>query len=187
MKDVFRTRIEVWSDMRLDDVEIEDFAGEVTNGSILCSKQASEAFPLRAADECVISFFEPEALDDLFECQNCGAVWPEHELLEVKDVLERVAPGEPMPAGECPKCGAVCHPHVLDQDAAVKFVEDLTNGRSCQSEVNHVNDFVRDFIGANMDDRWTGDELLNQIDSSLCEMHDWIELMRKHIREKRYS
>jgi len=44
-----------------------------------------------------------------FICQNCQATHDEELLNEVKDIHERVAPGEPMPAGECPDCGAVCH------------------------------------------------------------------------------
>lgn len=47
-----------------------------------------------------------------YECQNCGERWHEEDLNPVK---ERVAPGEPMPAGECPDCGAVCH-EVDDED-----------------------------------------------------------------------
>ena len=43
-------------------------------------------------------------------CENCGRVWKDDELKEVKDVFVRVLPGEPMPSGECPECGAVCHP-----------------------------------------------------------------------------
>lgn len=46
------------------------------------------------------------------ECQNCGKVWKEEELLEIKHLSMRVAPGEPMPSGECPEpeCGALCQP-----------------------------------------------------------------------------
>ena len=44
------------------------------------------------------------------ECQNCGSGWDEDELYPLKHIHERVAPGEPMPSGECPECGAVCHP-----------------------------------------------------------------------------
>lgn len=44
------------------------------------------------------------------ECQNCGKVWPVARLDDIEDVHSRVGVGEPMPAGECPECGAVCHP-----------------------------------------------------------------------------
>ena len=53
--------------------------------------------------------FRKEEEEELFECQNCGDLWTEKELNEVQDVLQRVAPGEKMPYGECPDCGAVCH------------------------------------------------------------------------------
>jgi|SRR6185295_8749517 len=42
-------------------------------------------------------------------CPNCGKVSSELELAEIKDIFLRVDPGEPMPAGECPECGALCH------------------------------------------------------------------------------
>lgn len=56
----------------------------------------------------------PDLLIDLdkyrarFECQDCGKeFWDEKALLEIKNLLQRVSPGEIMPAGECPKCGAL--------------------------------------------------------------------------------
>lgn len=55
----------------------------------------------------------------LFECQNCSKRWPEGKLREVKDFSMRTEPGEPIPAGECPDCGAVCH--VVGLDCATKF------------------------------------------------------------------
>ena len=42
-------------------------------------------------------------------CQNCDWTGPEEALDPIKDIHQRVAPGEPMPSGECPKCGALCH------------------------------------------------------------------------------
>ena len=47
-------------------------------------------------------------------CDNCGwkggifemtSVYP-----DIPHLYERVSPGEPMPAGECPKCRALAHP-----------------------------------------------------------------------------
>lgn len=47
------------------------------------------------------------------ECGNCGEVWDEEALKrvfpDIPDLTERIAPGEPVPAGECPECGALVH------------------------------------------------------------------------------
>jgi hypothetical protein len=51
--------------------------------------------------------------DDKSQCQNCDRVWPDAVIVpleEVKKLFERVTPGEPMPSGECPVCGALCQP-----------------------------------------------------------------------------
>ena len=42
-------------------------------------------------------------------CQNCEWTGKPPELNEIEDFASRVYPGEPCPAGECPKCGALCH------------------------------------------------------------------------------
>lgn len=50
--------------------------------------------------------------DHLYRCNDCLRVWRAEQLVNVGDIpgiFERVAPGEPMPAGECPKDGALCH------------------------------------------------------------------------------
>ncbi len=55
-----------------------------------------------------------EEVSDQSKCQNCGWTgdegmmknpWP-----DIPDLTERMAPGEPVPSGECPECGALCHP-----------------------------------------------------------------------------
>lgn len=44
-------------------------------------------------------------------CQNCGKVYDaDASLNEIHRIFERVAPGEPMPMGECPGCGALVTP-----------------------------------------------------------------------------
>ena len=43
-------------------------------------------------------------------CGDCRRKWWVKELKPIKDVLERVEPGESMPSGECPECHALCHP-----------------------------------------------------------------------------
>ena len=42
-------------------------------------------------------------------CDNCGWSGPDADTEEIRDVMERVAPGEIMPVGECPDCGALVH------------------------------------------------------------------------------
>lgn len=42
------------------------------------------------------------------ECQDCGHLWPLDLLNDLQDPLQRVLPGDEMPAGECPECGAAC-------------------------------------------------------------------------------
>ncbi len=42
-------------------------------------------------------------------CANCTWAGTEDQCPELADASERVAPGEIMPAGECPECGAVAH------------------------------------------------------------------------------
>lgn len=44
-------------------------------------------------------------------CQNCDSLWMDGELINpIHDLEQRVAPGEPMPSGECPECGCLCQP-----------------------------------------------------------------------------
>lgn len=47
-------------------------------------------------------------METIMRCQNCDWTGDEGQLGELIDVFERVHPGDTMPDGECPKCGAVC-------------------------------------------------------------------------------
>lgn len=47
-------------------------------------------------------------------CDNCGKTFAEeselaHVFPDIPDLLERIAPGETVPIGECPDCGALVH------------------------------------------------------------------------------
>ena len=46
----------------------------------------------------------------LYECANCGAVWTAAQLAPYHDFWSRVHPGEIIPQGDCPDCGAFCYP-----------------------------------------------------------------------------
>lgn len=63
-----------------------------------------------------LGFYIPEAPPRhpasriVYACQNCEWEGPEENLVvPIPHLEERVAPGERMPAGECPVCGALCH------------------------------------------------------------------------------
>ncbi len=53
---------------------------------------------------------------NMHKCQSCIWVGPETRLGDIKDLLKRVRPGEIMPSGECPHCGALCHPVDVEED-----------------------------------------------------------------------
>jgi hypothetical protein len=60
----------------------------------------------------------------MHKCDNCGATFSEEELKqEIKDIHQRVDPGELMPSGECTSCGALVHPI----DATTRLTPELTN------------------------------------------------------------
>ena len=73
---------------------------------------------------------KPETMTTLYQCQDCCGLWDEDDLkLDIPHLYERVAPGEPMPAGECPECGALCHKDEEKYAAACP---------KCQEEVDLV-------------------------------------------------
>lgn len=43
-------------------------------------------------------------------CGICKAKCSDAELQTIIDLYKRVAPGESMPVGQCPRCGGLCHP-----------------------------------------------------------------------------
>lgn len=53
----------------------------------------------------------PEQDDRPSVCQNCEAMHGggyRFTLQPIDDIFQRVAAGEPMPAGQCENCGALC-------------------------------------------------------------------------------
>lgn len=73
-------------------------------------------------------------------CQNCPWEGPSSECKPIKNLLERVAPGEPMPCGECPQCGALCHPSAEDDedisDQSYRDAAEILHGRDGVCEID---------------------------------------------------
>lgn len=62
-----------------------------------------------------------------YECQDCGKAWTYDQLGDIHDLEARLEPGDPMPAGECPECGALCHDplHPLNNMVPIDCIESL--------------------------------------------------------------
>ena len=45
---------------------------------------------------------------DICCCQNCEWEGDQADTDPIDDIFMRVDPGEPMPSGQCPECGALC-------------------------------------------------------------------------------
>lgn len=120
---VFRNLPSFANEIGLADVYQEDVAQE---NSIPVRKGDGEwigiLIPTKAGVKervDLVAYFEEYVADDCpgdndtdgYRCQNCNAVYGgEGDLKNAEDLAERLSPGEIVPAGECPVCGALCHP-----------------------------------------------------------------------------
>ena len=66
-------------------------------------------------------------------CQYCNWTGPADECGPLKNAWERVQPGDPMPAGECPKCNASA---MLDEDRPEPCIRIVT-----RPEPEHATNF----------------------------------------------
>lgn len=56
-----------------------------------------------------VSFAHQLQPDKAVACQDCEWTGKAQELEEITDIQERIFPGEIVPAGQCPECGACAH------------------------------------------------------------------------------
>lgn len=96
----------------------------------------------------------PDGTDtlDYSACQNCDWRGPTVDTREIKDLHQRVDPGEPMPSGECPECGALCQP--TDDDGTTQPICVVVD---CTADVRET---------------WFGDAPAHLEDD---ELHEWCD------------
>jgi hypothetical protein len=74
-------------------------------------KWPGESDPCAAARVASRAVREMREAENLSVCQNCRKTFASDQLEEITHGFwERVSPGEIVPSGECPRCGALCHP-----------------------------------------------------------------------------
>ncbi len=56
----------------------------------------------------------------IYACQNCEWKGTEAELAPYSDMEKRLEPGDTVPEGECPECGACCWPEETPADIAAE-------------------------------------------------------------------
>ncbi len=72
------------------------------------------------------------------QCDNCGQYFDEDQLDPIRDLMQRVSPGELMPSGECPNpdCGALCHPESIGLEKTLTILfERLDEGHQQPTEL----------------------------------------------------
>lgn len=66
------------------------------------------------------------------ECQDCDWEGAEADVLPIRNLADRITPGEICPVGECPACGALVH-YKDDEDWS-----NVDDGR--QGSIDHMPD-----------------------------------------------
>ncbi len=96
---------------------------------------------------------------DRYACANCGAVWTAAQLAPYHDFWSRVQPGEIIPQGDCPACGAFCYPPDLPPTPLHVWTvtHELKHGKAtyvCANEQDALQQLGRlllDWVADNLD------------------------------------
>jgi len=99
------------------------------------------------------------ATEGKHECQNCGENMEAALLNDICDIAQRVAVGEPVPSGECPYCGALCHPVQPKRKNSLPSILIAVNGGTVQGVRSTIPVHVKVWDGDDKEaEGMTGDE-----------------------------
>lgn len=101
--------------------------------------------------------------DAAVACSNCDYSGAMSALKPVTDLLQRISVGETVPAGECPRCGALAH---LVKDPARVYI-DVDNGivNEVVANTGDVEVVIRDY-----DPNYDSEDQID-VDGKLCTVH----------------
>ena len=125
-------------------VETEHYEADETNNEFICgacARSDHDEVPVHSAEcdkceLCVGCCPHPDEKRDS-QCGNCDSIWTCDELNKTKDLNQRLTPGDLVPSGECPDCGALCYLlSEIDEDAltADQVYESLEAAIDCENE-----------------------------------------------------
>lgn len=57
-------------------------------------------------------------------CANCDWQGDDSQVNPIQDIMQRIDPGGTVPAGECPKCGALCYLDAPDDTVSITWSVD---------------------------------------------------------------
>ena len=92
-----------------------DIKVEIIDLNLICNDPIGTFWKLSKEGKRLVADEHPHVIEigidsSRSKCQSCGRIWCDGLTADVEYLFERVRPGEPMPSGECPICGALCHP-----------------------------------------------------------------------------
>jgi hypothetical protein len=88
---------------QIEAINLDALTDDPVSGFTALSGDAKEIVADEYGDLLLIEDDGPES-----RCQNCDRQWSRSYLNQIKDLFQRVEPGERMPSGECPVCGSLC-------------------------------------------------------------------------------
>ena len=80
------------------------------------------------------------------KCQDCKWTGTACQTVPIRDLEERIAPGETVPAGECPECGALAALSKLDQTGDITIIDALCLAQATIERLTSIDPAKRNSV-----------------------------------------